>query len=422
MTIQLHTLSNGFRIVTENMPGLKSASIGIWVQAGGRHERIEQNGIAHFLEHMAFKGTKTRSALQIAESIEDVGGYINAYTSREMTAFYARVLEDDVSLGLDVISDILLNPVFDPAEIEVERGVILQEIGQALDTPDDIIFDWLQEVAYPDQALGRTILGPTERVSSLNRDDLQGFVGEHYGPNQMILSAAGAIDHDAIVREAEALFGHLPAVPRAPELLQPAKFGGGERRENKALEQVHFALALEGPTYLDPAIYTAQIYANAMGGGMSSRLFQEVRENRGLCYTIFAQAGAYEDSGMTTIYAGTSAEQIEELANVTIDEMKRAADDMSAAEVARARSQMKAGLLMGLESPSNRAERLARLLSIWNRIPSIDETIERIDDVTTGDVKDFAEQMAGQAGTAMALYGPAEAAPTLDALKERLAA
>jgi len=422
LTIQLHTLSNGFRIVTENMPGLKSASIGIWVQAGGRHERIEQNGIAHFLEHMAFKGTKTRSALQIAESIEDVGGYINAYTSREMTAFYARVLEDDVSLGLDVISDILLNPVFDPAEIEVERGVILQEIGQALDTPDDIIFDWLQEVAYPDQALGRTILGPTERVSSFNRDDLQGFVGEHYGPNQMILSAAGAIDHEAIVREAEALFGHLPAVPRAPELLQPAKFGGGERRENKALEQVHFALALEGPTYLDPAIYTAQIYANAMGGGMSSRLFQEVRENRGLCYTIFAQAGAYEDSGMTTIYAGTSAEQIEELANVTIDEMKRAADDMSAAEVARARSQMKAGLLMGLESPSNRAERLARLLSIWSRIPSIDETIERIDDVTTGDVKDFAGQMAGQAGTAMALYGPAEAAPTLDALKERLAA
>ena len=422
MTIQLHTLSNGFRIVTEDMPGLKSASIGIWVQAGGRHERIEQNGIAHFLEHMAFKGTKTRSALQIAESIEDVGGYINAYTSREMTAFYARVLEDDVSLGLDVISDILLNPVFDPAEIEVERGVILQEIGQALDTPDDIIFDWLQEVAYPDQALGRTILGPSERVSSFNRDDLQGFVGEHYGPNQMILSAAGAIDHDAIVREAESLFGHLPAVPRAPELLQPAKFGGGERRENKALEQVHFALALEGPTYLDPAIYTAQIYANVMGGGMSSRLFQEVRENRGLCYTIFAQTGAYEDSGMTTIYAGTSADQIEQLANVTIDEMKRAADDMSAAEVARARSQMKAGLLMGLESPSNRAERLARLLSIWNRIPSIDETIERIDDVTTGDVKDFAGQMAGQAGTAMALYGPAEAAPTLDALKERLAA
>jgi predicted Zn-dependent peptidase len=422
LTIQQHTLSNGLRIVTEHMPGLQSTSIGIWVLAGGRHERIEQNGIAHFLEHMAFKGTATRSALQIAEQIEDVGGYINAYTSREMTAYYARVLQDDVALGLDIIADILLNPVFDPAEIEVERGVILQEIGQTLDTPDDIIFDWLQEQAYPDQPLGRTILGPTERVSQFGKADLDSFVAEHYGPNQMILSAAGAVDHDAIVRQAETLFGHLRPVHRAASLLQPARFVGGERRENKALEQVHFALAFEGPTYRDPAIYTAQIYATALGGGMSSRLFQEVRENRGLCYTIFAQAGAYEDTGLTTIYAGTSAEQIAELAHLTIDEMKRAADDMSAAEVARARAQMKAGMLMGLESPSSRAERLARLLSIWDRIPSIAETIAHIDDVTTGDVKTFAAQMAGQAGAAMALYGPADQAPQLAALKARLAA
>ena len=422
MTIQQHTLSNGLRIVTEQMPGLKSTSIGIWVLAGGRHERIEQNGIAHFLEHMAFKGTKSRTALQIAEQIEDVGGYINAYTSREMTAYYARVLEDDVALGLDIIADILLNPLFEDAEIEVERGVILQEIGQTLDTPDDIIFDWLQEEAYPDQPLGRSILGEAARVSTFAKSDLDRFVSEHYGPNQMILAAAGAVDHDAIVRQAEALFGHLPRVERAAGLLQPAKFIGGERRATKALEQVHFALALEGPTYRDPAIYTAQIYATALGGGMSSRLFQEIRENRGLCYTIFAQAGAYEDTGMTTIYAGTSAEQIAELAHVTIDEMKRAADDMSDAEVARARAQMKAGMLMDLESPSNRAERLARLLSIWDRIPGIEETIAHIDNVTTGDVKTFAAQMAGQVGTALALYGPADQAPTLDALKARLAA
>ena len=422
MTIQQHQLSNGFRIVTEHMPGLKSASIGIWVDVGGRHERLEQNGIAHFLEHMAFKGTKSRSALQIAEAIEDVGGYFNAYTSREMTAYYARVLEEDVALGLDVIADILRNSVFDPREIEVERGVILQEIGQALDTPDDIIFDWLQEVAYPDQALGRTILGPAERVSAFTRDDLQRFVGEHYGPNQMILAAAGAVDHDAIVKMAEGLFGDMPAVPRASELIQPAVFAGGERRENKALEQVHFTLAFEGPTYRDPAIYTAQIYATALGGGMSSRLFQEVREKRGLCYTIFSQAGAYEDSGMMTIYAGTSAAEIAELAHVTVDEMKRAADDMTAAEVARARAQMKAGLLMGLESPSNRAERLARMVSIWDRVPTIEEAVAHIDDVTTGDVKDMAAKTATQAPAAMALYGPAEAAPSLAGLKERLAA
>ena len=421
MTIELHTLSNGLRIVTEHMPGLKSASIGVWVQAGGRHEEAGQNGIAHFLEHMAFKGTRTRTALQIAEAIEDVGGYINAYTSREATAYYVRVLQEDVALGLDVVADILLNPVLDPREIEVERGVILQEIGQALDTPDDIIFDWLQEVAYPDQPLGRTILGPAERVGAFTREDLSRFVAQHYAPNRMILAAAGAVDHAAIVAQAEALFGHLSPVAQAVPLVA-ARFGGGERREDKALEQVHFALALEGPDYRDPMIYTAQVYANIMGGGMSSRLFQEVRENRGLCYTIFAQAGAYEDTGLTTIYAGTSAEQIGELATITIDEMKRAADDMSAAEVARARAQMKAGLLMGLESPSNRAERLARLLSIWGRIPTLDEAIQHIDAVTTGDVRDFAARTATEAGTAMALYGPASGAPTLEALRQRLAA
>jgi len=421
VSVQLNTLPNGFRVVTEAMPGLKSTAIGVWVLAGGRHERAEQNGIAHFLEHMAFKGTQSRSALQIAEAIEDVGGYINAYTSREMTAYYARVLEDDVALALDVIADILLNPVFDEEEIEVERGVILQEIGQTLDTPDDIIFDWLQEEAYPDQPLGRTILGPAKRVGAFGRGDLATFVTEHYGPGQMILSAAGAVDHDAIVKAAERLFGHMPARP-APALIQPARFRGGERREIKKLEQVHFALALEGPDYRDPGIYTAQVYATALGGGMSSRLFQEVRENRGLCYTVFAQAGAYEDTGLTTIYAGTSAEQIAELAHVTIDEMKRAADDMSEAEVMRARAQMKAGLLMGLESPSNRAERLARLLSIWGRIPGVEETVERIDAVTTADVRGFGERMAGGAGTALALYGPGASAPTLGALRERLAA
>ncbi len=422
MTIQLHTLPNGFQIITEHMPGLKSASVGVWVDVGGRHERIEQNGIAHFLEHMAFKGTPTRTALQIAEAIEDVGGFINAYTSRENTAYYARVLQEDVPLAMDVIGDILLNPVFNPSDIDIERGVILQEIGMTLDTPDDIVFDWLQEVAYPDQALGRTILGPEERVSAFNRNDLQTFVGEHYGPGQMVLAAAGAVDHDALVAQATAIFGGMSPITRPATLIEPAKFGGGEMRRDKDLEQVHFALALEGPTYTDPEIYTAQIYASIMGGGVASRLFQEVREHRGLCYSVFAQAGAYEDTGLTTFYAGTSSDQIAELANVTVDEMKRAADDINDIEVARARSQMKAGLLMGLESPSNRAERLARLWSVWGRIPSLEETIERIEDVDTRKVRDFAGKMAGNSGAAMALYGPADAAPTLDELKARLVA
>ncbi|MDR7126914.1 pitrilysin family protein [Pseudotabrizicola sp. 4114] len=419
MSLQISTLPNGLRIVTEHMPGLQSASVGVWVMAGGRHEAAAQNGIAHFLEHMAFKGTAKRTSLQIAEEIEDVGGYINAYTSKEMTAYYARCLVADVPLALDVISDIVLNPVFDPKEIETERHVILQEIGQALDTPDDIIFDWLQEVSYPDQPFGRTILGPTERVSSFSADDLRGFVGQHYAPDQMILSASGGVDHESIVRQAREIFGDLPA--RGLSVVEPASFIGGERREVKKLEQVHFALSLEAPGYRHPDVYIAQVYAMTMGGGMSSRLFQKIREERGLCYSIFAQSGAYEDTGSITIYAGTSKEEIAALTQLTVDEMKRAAEDMTEAEVARARAQLKAGLLMGLESPSNRAERNARLLAVWGRVPTPEEAVAKIDGVSMQDVRRFAGDLAG-AKTALAMYGPVAKAPGLGAIRDRLAA
>ncbi|MCB2134446.1 MAG: insulinase family protein [Rhodobacteraceae bacterium] len=420
MITRLTTLPNGLRIATEAMPGLASASIGIWLTAGGRHERPEQNGIAHFLEHMAFKGTKRRTALQIAEEIEDVGGYINAYTSREMTAYYARVLKADVPLALDVISDIVLNPVFDPNEIEIERHVILQEIGQALDTPDDIIFDWLQEAAFPDQALGRTILGPAERVSVFGRGDLTRFVGEHYGPEQMILSAAGAVDHDAIVAAAAEIFGARGRT-KAPAQ-QPAQWQGGERREIKDLEQVHFAMGFQAPAIRDVDFYTSQVYTTALGGGMSSRLFQKIREERGLCYSIYAQAGAYDDTGMITIYAGTSADEIGDLCALTMDELKRAASDMTEAEVARAKAQMRAGLLMGLESPSGRAERMARYIAVWGRVPDTEETLAQIDAVNLGAVTGFAERLPVGAATALALYGPVDHAPRLEALRERLAA
>jgi predicted Zn-dependent peptidase len=417
VTERLHTLPNGFRIVTEAMPGLQSASVGLWVEAGGRHETPAQNGIAHFLEHMAFKGTRRRSALRIAEEIEDVGGYINAYTSREMTAYYARVLSQDVVMALDVIADIVLNPVFRKADIETERHVILQEIGQALDTPDDIIFDWLHEVSYPNQSFGRTILGPEDRVAAFRKADFEDFTGTHYGPDQMILSAAGGVDHDAIVAAAERIFGGLK--PRGRPSAEAARFVGGERREVKDLEQVHFTLSFEGPGYRDDAVYTAQVYATAMGGGMSSRLFQKIREDRGLCYSIYAQSSAYEDTGHVTIYAGTSAEEIGELTALTLTELKRAADDMTDAEVARARAQLRAGLLMGLESPSSRAERNARLLSIWGRIPAVSEAVAKIDAVDTASLRAYAHGLT-QARAALAIYGPVAAAPGIEEIRHGL--
>ena len=415
--VRVTTLDNGFRIVTERMPGLKSASLGVWVSAGCRNERLQQNGIAHFLEHMAFKGTKKRNALQIAEEIEDVGGYINAYTSREMTAYYVRVLEDDVPLALDVISDIVLNSIFDPKELEIERGVILQEIGQSLDTPDDIIFDWLQDTAYPDQAMGRAILGSTENVRSFSREDLQNFVTEHYGPEQMVLSAAGSVDHDALVEEARSLFGDLNRTPKFSN--EPSKFIGGEVRVIKDLEQAHFALSFESASYLDDNIYTAQIFSTALGGGMSSRLFQEIREKRGLCYSIYASAGAFADSGMLTIYSGTSSNDISGLANITIDEIKRSASDMTDEEVARSRSQMKAGMLMGLEGASARCERLARTILIFNRVPDLDEIVSKIDAVNAEHVKEFAQNLCNSS-VAYALYGPVKNAPDASELEKRL--
>ncbi|MFT3975100.1 MAG: pitrilysin family protein [Amaricoccus sp.] len=420
MTVEIETLPNGVRVAVEPMPGLHSASVGVFITAGGRHERPEQNGVAHFLEHMAFKGTPTRNARQIAEEIEDVGGYINAYTGKEMTAYYARVLAADVGRGLDILGDIVLNPLFAGPDIEVERGVILQEIGQSLDTPDDIIFDWLQEAAYPEQPFGRTILGPAERVESFGRSELSGFVTEHYGPDRIIVSAAGAVDPEQVVAAATRLFGGLSPRPRLP--VAPARFHGQERRESRDLEQVHLAMGVEAPGARDPDAFVSQVYTTAMGGGMSSRLFQELRERRGLCYTIFAQAGAYDDTGFLTLYAGTGEDQIRELVELTADELRRSADGLTPAEVNRARAQIRAASLMGLESPSARSERAARMLAIWGRVPPIEETLAKIDAVTPEGVRAFAERLVGRADPALALLGPVGDAPDREALGRRLVA
>lgn len=420
MSIQLTTLDNGLRIVTEHMPALASATLGIWVDAGSRHEGAPQNGVAHFLEHMAFKGTSTRSALDIAESIEDVGGFINAYTSRDVTAYYVRLLQEHVPLGIDVLSDILQNPVFDPKDIAVERDVILQEIGMSNDTPDDIIFDWLQECAYPNQPIGRPILGPPDIVRTMQRETLAQFVGTHYSPENIVFSAAGAVDHEAIVAQVRALWDGRPRAARA--IFEPARFVGGEARHEKTLEQAHIALSFEAPAIKDPDIFVAQIYSVAMGGGMSSRLFQEVREKRGLCYSIFAQMGAHSDTGEMTLYAGTSADAITTLGHVMMDELRKAPDTLTQAELERARAQMKSGMLMGLEGSSARAERLARVLQVHGRLFTVEDTVERIEAVTLEDLRSFAGKMAYDTPAAQALYGPVGKAPDLSALGLRSAA
>ncbi len=404
MSVRLSALNNGLRIATMTMADVETASLGIWVDAGSRHERAEQNGVAHMLEHMAFKGTERRSARAIAEEIEAVGGYLNAYTSREHTAYYARVLKEDIGLGLDILADILQHSSFEASELERERGVIVQEIGQTLDTPEDIVFDYLQEVAFPDQPMGRAILGTVERVKSFDRAKLLSYMAEHYHGPRMVLAAAGAVDHEDIRRRAEEAFRSLP--PSQPRPVVPGRYRGGEFRKKKKLEQAHFLLAFEGVPYEHADFYVAEVFVNALGGGMSSRLFQEVREKRGLAYSIYAFANSYLDSGLLGIYAGTSEADLAELAPVIVSEIEALANGASEEETHRARAQLKAGLLMSLESSSSRCEQSARQMLIFGRVVPVDEIIARVDAVDAAAIRRFARALFLRGKPAVAALGP----------------
>jgi predicted Zn-dependent peptidase len=381
MTTRVSTLANGLQIATDRIDTVDTVSLGIWVDVGTRHEPAEINGVAHFLEHMAFKGTERRSALAIAEEIEAVGGHLNAYTSRESTAFYAKVLKEDVPLALDILSDILQHSTFEPEEMERERTVILQEIGQANDTPDDIIFDHFQECAYPEQAMGRPVLGRPEIIRRLGREEVTAYLRDHYGARRMVLAAAGNLDHERFAALAEKLLSDLPA--ERPVVTEPARYSGGDRREERDLEQLHIVLGFPGLTLADPDFYAASVLSTAFGGGMSSRLFQEIREKRGLVYAIHSFAHSYRDGGLFGIYAGTGEEEAAELVAALCAEVRKLEDGLSAVELARAKTQMKAGLLMSLESTSARCEQLAQHLLIHGTPfdpPEIVRRIEAVDD------------------------------------------
>lgn len=405
MTVNITKLKNGLTVVTDGMPHLETVSVGAWVDTGARHETLSQNGVSHMLEHMAFKGTERRSARAIAEEIETVGGHLNAHTTHETTAYYARVLKNDTPLAVDIISDILQHSVFDGQELERERGVIIQEIGQAQDTPDDLVFDHLLEAAYPGQALGRSILGTVDNVRNFGRGELQSYMLDRYHADSMVLAAAGGVDHDALVEKAEEAFGGIQS-RRSNDLIEKAQFTGGERREERELEQAHLTLAFEAPAYGDPDYYAAQVLSGVLGGGMSSRLFQEVREKRGLCYSVFSFAWSFVDTGVFGIYAGTAPEDIPELLPVMAHEFMRVTDDITEEEAARARAQMKAGLLMSLESSSSRAEQIARQYMIHGRVLTPDEIIKKLDQVDAAALQRVAKRVLTSGAPALAAVGP----------------
>ncbi len=417
MNTRITTLPSGLRIVTDAIPHLRTTSLGLWVGVGSRHETEAEHGLSHFLEHMAFKGTRCRSARRIAEEIEGAGGDINAATSTEQTAYYARVLPGDAPLALDILSDILTDSLFDPQEVEREKEVVLQEIGAVADMPDDFVFELFTEHAFPGQAIGRPILGTPRGVKAFSRESVQGFLDRRYRADATVIAAAGAVDHDAFVAEAERRFGRFRNEP-GPEL-PPATYRGGDVRLKRRLEQAHIVIGFEGPSFHDPVHYAAHIFSHAVGGGMSSRLFQTVREERGLAYTINSFDWAYADTGLFGFYAATGSNNVAELVPVALDCMAETTTSLSLAEVDRAKAQLKVSMLVALESSSARAEQIARQHLAYGRTLDSAEILEKIDAITVADTRAAGAAMLRSTPTVAAI-GPVGKVPGPDGVAARL--
>lgn len=392
MGVDISRLSNGLTIVTHTMAQIESVALGIWVKSGSRNERAEEHGIAHMLEHMAFKGTENRTAYQIATDIEDVGGEINAATSVETTAYFARVLKDDMPLAVDILADIITSSKFEEEELEREKQVVLQEINATQDTPDDIVFDYFTETAFRHQTIGRPILGTPDSVRSFTSDNLRSFMNEHYSADRMIVIATGAVEHERFVREVESRLGSFRAHSVAP-LTELANYVGGDFREYRNLKDAQVLIGFEGRAYHMRDYYASQILSIILGGGMSSRLFQEVREKRGLCYSIYAFHWGFSDTGLFGIHTATNEDGLAELVPVVLEELYKASKNISQKELDRARAQYRANLTMSRESPSSRMQMIARQMSLYGRpIPS-SELMERLSLITVDRLADLAERL-----------------------------
>ena len=408
MNVEITRLSSGLTIVTENMPHLESVALGVWIKSGSRNETEAEHGIAHLLEHMAFKGTKRRTARDIAEEIENVGGELNAATSTETTSYYARVLKDHVPLAVDILADILTESEFDEEELRREKHVILQEIGAANDTPDDVVFDRFSEVAYRGQTIGRPILGTPDTVNSFTPNQIRGYLSRNYTTDRMFIVAAGAVDHQVFCKQVEERFASLPTMPSATPVIEPARYIGGDVREDRDLMDAQLLLGFEGKAYHMRDFYCSQILANILGGGMSSRLFQEVRERRGLCYSVYAFHWGFSDTGIFGVHAATNGNELPNLVPVVIEELRKSAEMIEQQEIDRARAQIRAQLLMGQESPAARAGQIARQMMLYGRSIPNEEMMERLEGITTGRLTDLAGRLFFDTVPTMSAVGPIE--------------
>lgn len=397
MTVQVSKLANGLTVATDTMQQAQSVALGFWVKVGTRDESVATQGVAHLVEHMLFKGTRRRDARAISEAIEGVGGYINAYTSREETAYYVHILPEHTALAVDVLSDMLAESVLDPTELERERGVIIQEIGQAYDNPEDYIFDCVQEVAFPAQGLGWPILGQASNIAKLPREALQDYLSKHYHASAMVLAGAGRIEHEHLLAVAERFCDKFPA---GTAIARPtARYSGGRRHEPRQLEQQHLVLGFQAPSLLDGEFEAMQLLANLLGGGSASRLFQEVREKRGLAYHVSASLSSYRDAGLLLLYAGTAPEQAKLLEEVMWQELARLPFDLTLTEFQRAQAQLRAQLIMGQETPSARCEQLAGDMMLWGRPVALQERLQRLTAIAPERIRTLAQKLTPTTAT-----------------------
>jgi predicted Zn-dependent peptidase len=388
------------------------------VGAGARSEAADEHGVSHLLEHMAFKGTKRRSAQEIAESIEAVGGEMNAETGVDHTVYYVRLLKDDVGLGMDVLGDIVADPLLDPDQLALEQHVIIQEIGAAHDVPEDLVFDMFQQAAYPGQAIGRSVLGTPESIRMHTPDRLRRFLDTHYCGPQMVVSAAGNLEHQKILGLAEEHFAGLP--DRPPTAPEAGAYRGGEAKEERFLQETQILLGFAAPCFTDPQFAAAHVFSAILGGGMASRLFQELREKRGLCYSVSSFYWPFADTGLFGIQAATSEEDIGELMPVLLGELRKIMDGVTTGELHRAKSQLRAGLLMTLESPIARAGQMARHILVHGRPLTMEEAVEKVDGVSADDLVALSEGMLKSAPT-LAAIGALGSLPAVDEIAARVA-
>ena len=390
MTITESKTSNGIRVISQNMPNFSSVSLGIWVEVGSRNELESEQGISHLLEHMAFKGTKSRTAKEIAMEIENVGGDINAATSVERTSYFVRMLKNDIEIGISILSDIIQNSIFDPIELDKEKHVIFQELASYRDSPDDSVFENFQSAAYKDQAIGRSILGNRETLINIESDDLESYLNKFYHSNNLTIVATGSVNHNQLHNFCEMYFESVQA-GNTPLTIK-AEYKPSQIRENRDIEQAHIIYAFEGCSYHDDNLYVAHLFSNILGGGMSSRLFQNIRESRGLAYSVFSFSSSYKDTGIFGIYSATSPDKVNEYSEAVANEILNCEKNITDQEIDKAKKQLKAGLLMSSESPVARMNQIARQISIYDRVIDIGETLDRIDSIKKEHINNFVSE------------------------------